>query len=69
LRLIGVSDMRDALVGFWREQAGQDTVEYTLLLAFVVVVSAAMFMLNGDSIAGIWCGTNSNLSAASSMAS
>lgn len=61
--------MRDALAGFWRGQAGQDSVEYTLLLAFVAVASAAIFVLNGDSITGIWCKTNSNLSAAQSTAS
>jgi Flp pilus assembly pilin Flp len=61
--------MKDALVALCREQAGQDTVEYTLLLAFVAVVSAAMFVLNGESIAGIWYATNDNLSAAKSMAS
>jgi hypothetical protein len=32
-------------------------------------VVAAMFVLNGESIAGIWYATNDNLSAAKSMAS
>jgi Flp pilus assembly pilin Flp len=59
--------MKNSLANFWREQAGQDFVEYTLLVAFVAVVSAAVLVLNRDAIAGIWCATNSNLSAANSV--
>ena len=51
---------------FWSETSGQDTVEYTLLLAFVVLASAALFTQAGDSIAGIWTGTEANLVAANS---
>jgi Flp pilus assembly pilin Flp len=61
--------MNNWLADFWRDQAGQDFVEYTLLVAFVAVVSAAVLVLNGDAVAGIWCMTNSNLAAAKSVAS
>lgn len=51
------------------DEAAQDPVEYVLLLAFVVICSAALFITNGGAIATIWQVTNDNLSAAQSMAS
>jgi Flp pilus assembly pilin Flp len=50
-----------------RQDDGQDLVEYTLLLAFVVVVSAALFLYNSDAVATIWTTTNNSLSSANSM--
>ena len=37
-----------------REEAGQDIVEYTLLLAFVALASAGLFVGAGTSIGTIW---------------
>ena len=54
---------------FWRDQQGQDLIEYTLLMAFVALASAALFIGAGGSIKGIWSVTNSQLAAASSSAS
>lgn len=54
---------------FRRDEGGQDLVEYTLLLAFVVVVSAALFLYNSDTVAAIWNTTNSQLGVANSVAS
>jgi Flp pilus assembly pilin Flp len=53
---------------FWQDD-GQDLVEYTLLMAFVVVVSAALFLYNSDTVAAIWNATNNNLGSANSVAS
>jgi Flp pilus assembly pilin Flp len=52
------------------EEQGQDLVEYTLLLAFVALASAALFISAGGSITGIWTQanqivTNANTAAAS----
>ncbi|MFB3777934.1 MAG: Flp family type IVb pilin [Bryobacteraceae bacterium] len=55
-------------VNFWKDDAGQDLVEYTLLLAMVCLASAALMIGSGDAVSGIWCTTNNNLSAAHSMA-
>jgi Flp pilus assembly pilin Flp len=41
---------------------GQDITEYSLLLAFVCVVSAALFLYNGESVSTIWTSTSSALS-------
>ena len=44
--------------GFLRAEEGQDLVEYTLLLAFVCLASAALFIGAGKSMANIWTDTN-----------
>jgi Flp pilus assembly pilin Flp len=49
-----------------RDQQGQDLIEYTLLLAFVALASAALFISAGSSINGIWRTANSRLVAANS---
>jgi Flp pilus assembly pilin Flp len=54
---------------FWHEERGQDLIEYTLLMAFVALASAALFLGAGSSIKGIWSVTNSQLAAASTSAS
>jgi Flp pilus assembly pilin Flp len=43
---------------FVRDEEGQDLVEYTLLLAFVCLASAALFIGAGKSMANIWVDTN-----------
>ena len=54
---------------FWGDEQGQDLIEYTLLLAFVALASAAIFIGAGGSVSGIWSTTNSQLAAASTSAS
>jgi Flp pilus assembly pilin Flp len=53
--------MKKLMIGFWSEDQGQDLVEYSLLLAFVCLASAALFIGAGNSIAGIWNYANSQL--------
>lgn len=58
------------LRNFWNDEQGQDLIEYTLLMAFVALASAALFMGAGGSISKIWTTTNNQLSnAATSSAS
>ena len=57
------------LRNLWQEEQGQDLIEYTLLMAFVALASAALFIGAGGSIKGIWSVTNSQLAAANSGAS
>jgi Flp pilus assembly pilin Flp len=52
-----------------RREDGQDLVEYSLLLAFITIVSAALFLYNSGAVAGIWGTTTNHLDAASSVAS
>ncbi len=53
----------------WNDEQGQDLIEYTLLMAFVALASAALFIGAGGSIKGIWSITNTQLSAANTSAS
>ena len=57
------------LRNFWNDEQGQDLIEYTLLLAFVALASAALFIGAGGSVKGIWSITNSQLTAANTSAS
>ena len=54
------------LRNFWNDEQGQDLIEYTLLMAFVALASAALFIGAGKSITGIWSTTNSQLAVANS---
>jgi Flp pilus assembly pilin Flp len=52
------------LKNFLRDDQGQDLIEYTLLLAFVALASAALFISAGASVNTIWTVANSNLNNA-----
>ncbi len=52
---------------FLHDESAQDLVEYTLLLAFVVVVTATLLLYNGASVAVIWGVTTDNLSHANEV--
>ena len=54
---------------FINDEQGQDLIEYTLLMAFVALASAALFIDAGGSIKGIWSSTNSQLATANTSAS
>jgi Flp pilus assembly pilin Flp len=54
---------------FWNDEQGQDLIEYTLLMAFVALASAALFLGAGASIKGIWTTTNTQLTNANTQAS
>jgi Flp pilus assembly pilin Flp len=52
------------LRNFCNDEQGQDLIEYTLLMAFVALASAALFLGAGSSIKGIWTTTNTQLATA-----
>ena len=54
------------LRNFCKEEQGQDLIEYTLLMAFVALASAALFLGAGSSIKGIWTSMSTQLSSANS---
>jgi Flp pilus assembly pilin Flp len=61
--------MKNLVGRFIREEQGQDLIEYTLLLAFVCLASAALFIGAGTTMKGIWTTANSILVNANSAAS
>jgi Flp pilus assembly pilin Flp len=61
--------MDTLLNGLLNDEQGQDLIEYTLLMAFVALASAALFIGAGSSIKGIWSSTNTQLTTANTSAS
>jgi Flp pilus assembly pilin Flp len=64
-----MKDVTETLNRFLRDEQAQDLIEYTLLLAFVCLASAALFISAGGSVAGIWTSTNTDLATANTAAS
>ena len=54
---------------FLKDEQAQDLIEYTLLLSFVCLATAALFVSSGGSLSGIWISANSDLSTANTSAS
>ena len=59
--------MKQILLNLLFEEKGQDLIEYTLLIAFLALASAGMFLGAGGSVSGIWTTSNSQLTAANSV--
>jgi Flp pilus assembly pilin Flp len=53
---------------FFAEEDAQDLTEYALLLAFVVVVCAAIFVTNATAMGGIWSIASTTLVSGSTAA-
>jgi Flp pilus assembly pilin Flp len=61
--------MQSFMQQFWQDESGQDLIEYTLLLAFVALASASLFVSAGTSVSGIWGSASTQLVNAASAAS
>jgi Flp pilus assembly pilin Flp len=61
--------MTTLLRNLWNDDQGQDLIEYTLLMAFVALASAALFINAGTSVSKIWSSANAQLSSAATAAS
>jgi Flp pilus assembly pilin Flp len=57
------------LLKFWKEEEGQDLVEYSLLLAFIALAAVGLLSGTRTTISGLWSTINSTLASASSTAS
>ena len=56
--------MKNFVQAFLKDEQGQDLIEYTLLMAFIALATAAVFVSSGTSISTIWGSTNAQLSNA-----
>jgi len=61
--------MKNRLMNFVKDEQGQDLIEYTLLMAFIALASAAVFVNAGKSISTIWGSASTQLSTAAVSAS
>jgi Flp pilus assembly pilin Flp len=59
----------ECLRHFWREEDGQDLIEYSLLIVFIAIACAAIVGTGGSNVTPIWSHANTQLSAANATAS
>lgn len=57
------------LHNFWREEEGQDLIEYSLLITFIAIACAAMLGAGRPAVNAIWQNSNNQLQAANVTAS
>ncbi len=64
-----MANTNESVLGrLWREQSGQDLIEYTLLLSFVCIGAAAIFLTTGADIRTVWSVANSHNNRAAQSA-
>jgi len=61
--------MKNMIMNFVKDEQGQDLIEYTLLMAFIALALAAIFVSAGTSVNGIWKSASNQLSNAAVSAS
>ena len=61
--------MKKMIMNFVKDEQGQDLIEYTLLMAFIALASAAIFINAGSSVNAIWKSASTQLSNAAVSAS
>jgi Flp pilus assembly pilin Flp len=64
-----MTTIRPFLRRFIHDEQGQDMIEYTLLIAFVALASAAIYLGAGKEVHGIWTQANSTLVLANTAGS
>jgi Flp pilus assembly pilin Flp len=58
--------VKNIMMNLLKDESGQDLIEYTLLMAFIALASAAIFIGAGGSISSIWTNANTSLANAAS---
>ncbi len=56
--------MKNIMKRLWKEEEGQDLIEYALLVAFIALAAAAIFPTVGKSINTIFTNANTCLNSA-----
>jgi pilus assembly protein Flp/PilA len=56
--------MKNIMKRLWKEEEGQDLIEYALLVAFIALIAAALFPTVGASINAIFVKANNCLTSA-----
>ena len=52
-------------MGLWKKQDGGDVSEYTLLITFLLLVSACLFFSSASNVSSVWQAANSVMSRGS----
>ena len=61
--------MTQWLYEFWREEDGQDIIEYSLLITFIAIACLALVGAGRPAINAIWTSSNTQISIANTTAS
>lgn len=61
--------MSEWLCRFWRDDEGQDLIEYSLLITFIAIATMWFVGSGGPAIRGAWTGANSSVNQAAATAS
>jgi Flp pilus assembly pilin Flp len=57
-----MSTLQPIKMRLWSQEDGQDVSEYGLLLAFIFLISACLFLANASNVTTIWEAANSFIS-------
>jgi hypothetical protein len=52
-------------MGLWKNEDGGDVSEYTLLITFLLLVSACLFLSSASNVSSVWQAANSFISRGS----
>ncbi len=55
------------MIQFWKEEQGQDLVEYSLLLAFLCLFGTAAYISINTSLKAIWTSADTTAAAAAAQ--
>ena len=61
--------MHQLLCSLWREEDGQDLIEYSLLITFIAIATAAVIGSGTNALTGIWTTSNSQIAVANATVS
>jgi pilus assembly protein Flp/PilA len=53
-----------ALLAFWRDEDGQDLIEYALLMAFIALAAVAVLTTMSGNVTKIWNSISTSLASA-----
>jgi Flp pilus assembly pilin Flp len=59
----------NSALNLWRDEEGQDLIEYSLLMAFVAIAVVGLFAGAGGNVKNVWATSNNQLAQAAGRAS
>jgi Flp pilus assembly pilin Flp len=57
------------ILNLWRDERGQDLIEYSILISFVAIAVVGLFIGPGKDVKNIWVVSNNQLTKANTTAS
>jgi Flp pilus assembly pilin Flp len=57
-----------SVLNLWRDEEGQDLIEYSLLMAFVAIAVVGLFAGAGGNVKNVWTASNTELAQAATKA-